>query len=75
MNENDFNNLKSIFDTCNLKIKKIFTESFIKGALTSDNYHQVDTFVYTQINRKFCKIFFVENGSIKLEQSFNFGQI
>ena len=73
MNENDFNNLKSIFDTCNLKIKKIFTESFIKGALTSDNYHQVDTFVYTQINRKFCKIFFVENGSIKLEQSFNFG--
>ena len=73
INKNDYKNLENIFKQCNLKIKKILLESFVKGSLINDNNPKIDTFFYIQINDKNSKIFYVENNAIKFEQKFNFG--
>ena len=73
INKNDYKNLENIFKQCNLKIKKILLESFVKGSLINDNNPKIDTFFYIQIEDKNSKIFYVENNSIKFEQKFNFG--
>lgn len=73
INKNDLKNLKTIFDTCNIKIKKILTESFVKGALISDTHQKVETFLFIQLSKTFCKVFYVENDSIKFDESFKFG--
>ena len=58
---------------CNLKIKRILLESFVKGSYLSDLYQQIENFYYIKINEKTSKIIFVENDSIKFEQKFQFG--
>ena len=73
INKNDFKNLKNIFKQCNLKVKKIFLESFVKGSLIIDDNPKIDTFFYIEINDINSKIFYVENDAIKFEQKFNFG--
>jgi len=73
INKNDYRNLENIFKQCNLKIKKILLESFVKGSLINDNNSKIDTFFYVQIKDKNSKIFYVENNAIKFEQKFNFG--
>lgn len=71
--ESEFKNLKAIFDNCNIKIKKIITESFVRGALISDNINGVSSFSHIQFNKEDCKISYFENDSIKFEQKFKFG--
>ena len=71
--ENDLKNLKTMFDTCNIKIKKIITESFVKGAIINNSNPSVDTFLHIQISENNCKIFYTENSSIKFEEVFKFG--
>ena len=73
INKNDYKNLENIFKQCNLKIKKILLESFVKGSLINDNNPKIDTFFYIQIEDNNSKIFYVENDAIKFEQKFNFG--
>ena len=73
INKNDFKNLENIFKICNLRIKKIFIESFVKGSWVSDNNEKIDTFFYIQIEDNNSKIFYVENNALKFEQKFNFG--
>ena len=73
INKNDYKNLENIFKQCNLKIKKILLESFVKGSLINENNPKIDTFFYVQIEDKNSKIFYVENNAIKFEQKFNFG--
>ena len=73
INKNDYRNLENIFKQCNLKIKKILIESFVKGSLINDNNPKINTFFYIQIEDKSSKIFYVENNAIKFEQKFNFG--
>ena len=73
INKNDYKNLENIFKNCNLKIKKILLESFVKGSLVNENNPKIDTFFYIQIEEKNSKIFYVENNAIKFEQKFNFG--
>ena len=73
INNNDFKNLKSIFDSCNIKIEKIITDSFVKSTTISDNYPEIDNFFHIQLNDDNCKIFYVENESLKFEQMFKFG--
>ena len=73
MNNNDYKNLKSIFDKCNLKIKKILLDSFVKGSLISEKNQDIETFFYVQMNKNYSKIFYVENDSVKFEQDFKFG--
>ena len=73
INKNDYKNLINIFKQCNLKVKKILLESFVKGSLIIDENPKIDTFFYIQINDINSKIFYVENSAIKYEQRFNFG--
>ena len=73
INNNDFKNLENIFDQCNLKIKKIFLKSFIKGAYLSENKKISSNFFQIKIKNKSSKIFHFENNSLKLEQKFKFG--
>ena len=72
IDSNDYLNLKSIFDKCNLKIKKILIKSFIKGAFVNNNNNS-DTFFYIKIQEYNSKIFYFENNSLKYEQNFEFG--
>ena len=73
MNNNDYKNLKNIFDKCNLKIKKILLDSFVKGSLISEKNQDIETFFYIQMDKNYSKIFYVENDSVKFEQNFKFG--
>ena len=73
INKNDYRNLENIFNQCNLRIKKLLLESFVKGSLINDNNPEIDTFFYIQIESRNSKIFYVENNAIKYEQKFNFG--
>ena len=73
INKNDYKNLENIFKKCNLKIKKILLESFVKGSLVNDTNPKIETFFYIEIEDNNSKIFYVENNSIKFEQKFNFG--
>ncbi len=70
---NNYKNIHNIFENCNLKIKKIFIQSFIKGAYISDKNSNTDTFFFIEILKNKSKIFFFENNSLKFEQNFNFG--
>ena len=73
INSNDYKNIKSIFDNCNLNIKKILIKSFIKGANISENLKNADTFFQINIYENNSKIFYFENNSLKFEQNFKFG--
>ncbi len=73
INKNDYKNLENIFKQCNLKIKKILLESFVKGSLINEVNPNIDTFLYIQIEANNSKIFYVENNAFKFEQKFNFG--
>ena len=73
MSKNDYNNLKNIFDKCNLKIEKVLIKSFIESVYIN-NKHNVETFFLIKINNHNSKISFFENGSLKFEQVFNFGK-
>ena len=73
INYNDDKNLNLIINKCNLKLKKIFLKSFIKGTRLSDDYKNIDSFFYIQIKDNNSKIFYFENDSLKSEQNFRFG--
>ena len=73
INKNDYKNLENIFEKCNLKIKKILLESFVRGSLVNDANPKIETFFYIQIEENNSKIFYVENNAIKYEQKFNYG--
>ena len=73
INKNYYKNLKAIFDNCNIKIKKIISNNFVKGTMISDTYLNVNTFFHIQLNENDSKIFYFENDSFKYEQSFKFG--
>ena len=73
INKNDHKNLKSIFNNCNLKIKKILVKSFVEGVNLSDKNENVNTFFQIKINNNSSKIFYFENNSLKFEHNFKFG--
>ena len=73
IDKNDFNNLNYIFNKCNLKIKKLFFKSFVECSYLSKIENIKDTFYLVEIKDNFSQIYFFENGSLRLEQRFNFG--
>jgi cell division protein FtsA len=73
INSNDEKNLKAIFHNCNLKIKKMFIKSFLKGVNISDSFKNKETFFQIKISERNSKIFYFENNSLKFEQNFAFG--
>ena len=70
---NNHKNLISVFEKCNLRVKKILIKSFVKGANICDNNKDIDTFFEIRINEKDTKIFLFENNCLKFEQDFKFG--
>ena len=73
INGNDYKNLENIFKQCNLKIKRLLLESFIKGSLINDASPETDNFFYIQIQNNNSKVFCIQNNALKYEQKFNFG--
>ena len=73
INKSDRKNLKSVFDKCNLKIKKILVKSYVEGVNISGDNKNSETFFQITINKKDSKIFYFENNSLKFEQHFKFG--
>ena len=56
-----------------MKIKKILTKSFIKGANISNNYKNTESFFHIKVSNNNSKIFYFENNSLKSEEIFKFG--
>ena len=52
INNNDFKNVKTIFDKCNLKIKKIISKNFLEGIHLIENNENLDNFFKISINEK-----------------------
>ena len=73
INKNDYKNFKTIFEKCNLKVKKFLIKSFVEGAHISNNYKNSETFFQIKIYSDRSKIFYFENNSLKFEQDFKFG--
>lgn len=73
INQNDYENLKIIFQKCNLNIRKILVDSYTKASYISNLYPDTNTFYYIQIQTNNCKIIYVKNDSIILEEKFKFG--
>ena len=63
IHENDYKNLKKIFDNCDLKITKILLENFVKVSTIKNSYPSINTFLYIEIDNDNSKIFYVENDS------------
>ena len=73
INNNDYKSLKSIFEKCNIKIKKIFLKSYVEGSYISKKNKDIETFFYIKINENNSQIIYFENDSLKFEENFNFG--
>ena len=69
----NFNSINTIFNDSNLNIKKILLKSFVEGVCTSNTNQNTETFFFIKLNDKNSKIFYFENSSLKISQSFKFG--
>ncbi len=70
---NDYENIRSIFNECNLKIRKIISKNFVEGISLIHTNQNIETFFTIKINQENSQIFFFENSSLKFTQNFNFG--
>ena len=73
INKNDHKNLLNIFNTCNLKIKRIIYKGFIEGVELIKNNANLESFFQIKIEENNSQIIFFENSAIKYVQYFNFG--
>ncbi len=73
INKNDHKNLLNIFNTCNLKIKRIIYKGFIEGVELIKNNTNLESFFQIKIEENNSQIIFFENSAIKYVQDFNFG--
>tara|TARA_X000001036_G_scaffold392430_1_gene391284 strand:+ start:7236 stop:8429 length:1194 start_codon:yes stop_codon:yes gene_type:complete len=73
ISKNDYKNFNNIFNSCNLKIKKIISKNYIEGVnLIKDNKNS-ETFFKIEINERNSQIFLFEKSAFKFVQSFKFG--
>ena len=75
INNNDFKNVKTIFDKCNLKIKKIISKNFLEGIHLIENNKNLDNFFKISINEKNSELVYFENSSFKFVQNLILVQI
>ena len=73
INENDYKNIKNIFNKCNLKIKKILLKSFVEGVFLINENKKLDTFFKLEISNNNTELFYFENRALKFSQNFEFG--
>lgn len=70
---NDYLNLKNIFNKCNLRLKKVISKNFITGAYLIKENSYLNTLFRIEIDNISSKIIFFENSSLKFVQDFKFG--
>ena len=73
MKNNDYKNLKNIFEKCNLKINRVISKSFLSGIDSISKNENCETFFKIEINKRFIQLIYFENSSLKFTQSFDFG--
>ena len=73
MKNNDFKNLKNVFEKCNLRINRIILKSFLSGIDLISKNENCETFFKIEIDKKFIQLIYFENSSLKFTQSFDFG--
>ena len=73
INNNDYKNLKNIFDKCNLKINKIISKSFIEGVNLINLNKNSESFFKIEIKDTNSQIILFKNSSLKFVQNFKFG--
>ena len=73
MCNNDYKNLKNVFDNCNLNIKKIISKNFIEGVKLINENTEFTSFLLIKIEKKESQLILFENSSFKFIQNFNFG--
>ena len=73
MCNNDYKNLKNVFDSCNLNIKKIISKNFIEGVKLINENTEFTSFLLIKIEKKESQLILFENSSFKFIQNFNFG--
>ena len=73
MCNNDYKNLKNVFDSCNLNIKKIISKNFIEGVKLINENTDFTSFLLIKIEKKESQLILFENSSFKFIQNFNFG--
>ena len=72
IDNNDFKNLKKIFEDCNLKIKKIISKKFLDGVTLLIKIWILKLFKI-QINENDTELIYFENSALKFIQNFKFG--
>ena len=70
---NDYKNLKNIFEKCNLKINRIISKSFLSGIDLISKNENCETFFIIEIGKKFIQLIYFENSALKFTESFDFG--
>ena len=73
INNNDFKNLKNLFNKSNLRLKKILLKSFVEGTNISYENTNLESFYQIKISDHYSQISFFENNSLKFVQNFDFG--
>ncbi len=73
INNNDYKNIRNIFNKCNLRIKKIISKNFIEGVNLINENSKLETFFKIDINKNKSQIIFFENSALKFTQNFDFG--
>ena len=73
INDNDFKNLKTIFNKCNLRIKKVISKNFLEGVNIIESNLNIENFFKIEISEDVSEIIFFDDSSLKYMQKFRFG--
>ncbi len=73
IDNNDYKNLRNIFDKCNLRVKKLISKKFLEGAKLISENSGLETFFKIIIDESYIEILFFENSALKFTQKFDFG--
>lgn len=73
IDNNDYKNIKNVFENCNLKIKRIISKKFLDGVNIINKNSNLETFLRIQINENDSELIYFENSALKLIQNFKFG--
>jgi len=73
INDNDFKNLKTIFNKCNLRIKKVISKNFLEGVNIIESNLNIENFFKIEICEDASEIIFFDDSSLKYIQKFSFG--
>ena len=71
--ENNTKNFEQLINKCNLKLKKIISNSHLEGVHMINKNPELDTFFKVEINKNYSRIFYFENSALKFLQDFKFG--